>query len=80
MSRFISCAVQINAVESENGLTPLHYACRTGVAALVKVLMANGADMNAKDLDGLTPGDHWRGKPEEWNTLLADALVALHGI
>jgi ankyrin repeat protein len=41
------------------GFTPLHYAARTDYGTEVaEALIAHGAIVNAKDLDGLTPLDH----------------------
>ncbi|KAJ3492838.1 hypothetical protein NLG97_g5115 [Lecanicillium saksenae] len=37
------------------GLSPLHYACRIGLATTVSVLLRRGADPNLVDSDGLTP-------------------------
>jgi len=35
-------------------LTPLHYAAHDGNQSLVELLIANGANVNAKDREGLT--------------------------
>ena len=40
----------------QNGHTPLHYACQSGDITLVKALILFGADCNAKNSDGKTPG------------------------
>ena len=37
------------------GRTPLHFACRYGYLQIAKILVENGADVNAKDNDGYTP-------------------------
>ena len=40
------------------GLTPLHYAVRSGKLPLIQLLLDHGADVNARDPDGLTPLEH----------------------
>jgi len=39
----------------ERGTTALHEAARAGHVEIVKLLVANGANVNAKDISGLTP-------------------------
>ena len=39
----------------EDGLTALHQSCIDDFEALVKVLIENGADVNAKDTENWTP-------------------------
>jgi ankyrin repeat protein len=43
---------------SREGLTPLHYAARSGKLSLVRLLLDHGADAAATDPDGLTPLEH----------------------
>lgn len=38
-----------------SGATPLHYAAATGETAVMRVLIAKGADVNAEKKDGVTP-------------------------
>ena len=38
-----------------SGVTPLHLAAKYGHKEIVEILIANGADINAKDDDGETP-------------------------
>jgi ankyrin repeat protein len=42
-------------VKSNNGWTPLHFACWYGHAEVVKALLEKGADVHAKPNDGKTP-------------------------
>ncbi len=42
-------------VADNDGLTPLHYACRYGLEALINPLVKRGADINAMDKKGQTP-------------------------
>jgi ankyrin repeat protein len=48
------CGARINAAGS-SGLTPLHFACFMGRAAIVSALLAEGARLDAKDCDGNKP-------------------------
>ena len=47
-----------------NGLTALHGAAEHGWNETVKVLVADGADLQPKDAKGLTPMDHAAGRHE----------------
>jgi ankyrin repeat protein len=40
------------------GTTPLHAAAHANQAAIASLLIAHGADLNAKDLIGQTPMHH----------------------
>ena len=44
-------------VADDGGLTPLHYAAEGLHKGMVEMLIAKGADVNAKDKEGLTPFD-----------------------
>lgn len=43
------------ASKDTNGDTPLHYAAFTGHQEIVKLLLASGAEVNARDNSGATP-------------------------
>lgn len=45
--------------KSSSGMTPLHWACLTGNAEVVRVLLQHGADpfLRNEAMDGLTPSD-----------------------
>jgi uncharacterized protein len=49
-------------VRDNNGRTALHYAAAAGYTDVAKLLAERGADINAKDVDGVTPVDAARGK------------------
>jgi len=53
---------------------PLHYTARDNKPEVAKVLLANGADINAKDYSGFTPIHHTArdNKPEVAKVLLAN--------
>ena len=50
----ISSTTVINR-RNYNGETPLHWACLRGSLKIVRILLQNGADINAKDKDFNTP-------------------------
>ena len=56
-------------------MTPLHHAASIGYKEIVELLIANGADVNAKDHNGETPLD-WAVRAKEPET--AD-LLRKHG-
>lgn len=45
-----------------NRVTALHYAALNGHANLVKLLLKNGANVNAVDRNNMTPLHYARGK------------------
>lgn len=47
------------------GRTPLHFACALGQLKIVKMLIAAGADLNARDKDGKTPFEYTKLTYEE---------------
>jgi ankyrin repeat protein len=51
----------VNA-KAEEGWTPLHDAARGGHKEIAELLIAKGADLNAKDNDGETPLDWAKGE------------------
>lgn len=72
-------------LQRTRGGTPLHYAVRSNNARAVEVLAELGADLNAKDLDGLTALDHAMARNQvpflqmrqPPNTALAESLRSL---
>jgi ankyrin repeat protein len=48
-------SVNVNAPCEENGYTPLHYACSSGDAGVVKLLCERGAIVDTKSTKGETP-------------------------
>lgn len=45
----------IHAVRAEDGFTPMHAAAQSGSFSILRLLVANGANVNAQDLEGNTP-------------------------
>ena len=57
----ITAKANVNAVDKV-GRTPLHYAAEMGHDAIVKALLAAGADAQVRDRDGKTPADLARAR------------------
>ncbi len=49
--------IQIEGLSVNDGDTPLHSAAWSGQKEIAELLIAKGADVNAKDKDGETPLD-----------------------
>lgn len=60
----VAAGADVNAKDSLYGKSPLHYAmdCDSmrGTQAVVQFLIDHGADVNARDLNGMTPLDYAR--------------------
>ena len=66
----------VNA-HAANGLTPLHFAAWNGHGAVVRLLLALGADPTAKDSTGRTPYELAAGSQKTSANDKADVLAAL---
>ena len=51
----ISSGRDVNAKMEDDGSTPLHFAATKGYLQVMKILIDNGANVNAKNKNGLTP-------------------------
>ena len=49
-------------VRDNSGRTALHYAAAAGYTDVARALVDHGADVNAKDVDGVTPVEAALGK------------------
>ena len=57
IKKHLDSGADVNVKNDEDGRTPLHYAVYKGHKEIVELLIANGADVNAKSEDGYTPLD-----------------------
>jgi ankyrin repeat protein len=51
----LAAGADVNGRDDERGVTPLFFAVATGHRTLVGILLAKGADINAKGYEGVTP-------------------------
>jgi len=68
---FLKRGMDPNATLDRHALTPLHFAVMHDSAAAAMVLIRYGANINAEDVDGMTPHD-WalQRHPQNMATLL----------
>jgi len=69
----ISKGADVNALQGESRWTPLHSACSRGRGSVAKVLIDNGADVNAVTRGGRTPL-HYAARNKDLGT--ASLLIA----
>ena len=55
VKQHLAAGTDVNEKADKIGLTPLHFASGEGHMEVVKLLIAKGADVDAKDNDGWTP-------------------------
>ena len=55
VKQHLAAGVDVNAKEDQLGMTPLSVAAAFGHKEIVELLIANGADLEAKDQWGVTP-------------------------
>jgi ankyrin repeat protein len=53
----ISLGADPNGCEDKHSITPLHFACTFKSALSAEILLKNGANINARDREGLSPYD-----------------------
>jgi hypothetical protein len=54
VNKLISFGADVNAIDYTQN-TPLHNSCKVGNLPIVKKLIAEHADVNAQNIDGITP-------------------------
>jgi hypothetical protein len=47
--------INVNVKDDASGATPLHYAAENGHIEIVRLLLQNGAEVNARSINGYTP-------------------------
>ena len=55
VKQHIAAGADVNAIDDDRGMTPLHYATGNGHKEIVVLLITEGADVNAKNGKGWTP-------------------------
>jgi len=69
----------VNVKDEARGLTPLHFATQNGQKEIVELLIADGADVNAKMNNGMTPLDCSALIPPSSNKTEIVDLLRKHG-
>ena len=73
VKQHLAGGADINVKGTNQGMTPLHLAVNNNQKEIVELLIAAGADVNAKRTGGATPLDFSEGKPK------IAALLRKHG-
>ena len=73
VKQHLAGGADINVKGTNQGMTPLHLAVHNNQKEIVELLIAAGADVNAKRTGGATPLDATVGKPK------IAALLRKHG-
>ena len=75
VKQHLAAGTDVNTKDDRYGGTHLHWAAQGGYKEIAELLIAKGADLNAKDEDGKTPLD-WA---IEWGETKTAALLRKHG-
>ena len=62
VKQHLAAGTDVDVKDDEHGLTPLHVAAIEGHKAILKLLIAKGAEVNAKDKRGRTPLVYAKGE------------------
>jgi uncharacterized protein len=86
VTALLDAAPELLHAGDQRGTQPIHWATMTRQLDVIDLLLARGADINARRQDGarpvqLTNGDYhfrgWRDVPEDWATTPAQVLAHL---
>ena len=74
VKQHLASGADVNAKKMHVMLTPLHFAAQNNSREVAQLLVAEGADINAKDHGGWTPlyNALWRGHKEMVELLIAE--------
>ena len=79
VKQHLADGADVNVKDEARGLTPLHFATQNGQKEIVELLIADGAYVNAKMNNGMTPLDCSALIPPSSNKTEIVDLLSKHG-
>ena len=79
VKQHLADGADVNVKDEARGLTPLHFATQNGQKEIVELLIADGANVNAKMNNGMTPLDCSALIPPSSNKTEIVDLLSKHG-